>query len=178
MSSDQLPSVIADKEPYEAPSVRTMTVAEAREQVHASLGDGAECPVCGQLAKAYKRAIRGALCVSLIHIYRYFKAHPEAEWLEDVPGYLRARHANATNDAALLRHWGLIEPRPGVRGDGSTRIGVFRITDLGRSFVRGICGVPRFAVLYNQTLLGLEGDNVGIHEALGIEFNYSDLMAL
>jgi hypothetical protein len=38
--------------------------------------------------------------------------------------------------------------------------------------------VPRFAVLYNQTLLGLEGELIGIEEALGDEFNYAKLMAI
>lgn len=168
---------VADREAYEPPTVRTLTVAEARERLQADLGEGTHCPVCDQFAKVYKRALRGALAVSLIHVYRYFRAHPDAVWLDGVPEYLRALGANTTNDVALLRHWGLLEPKHGEREDGSTRLGVFRITEEGRAFVMGALKVQRFALLYNQALLGLDGELVGIRDVLGDDFNYTELMA-
>lgn len=164
------------KEPYEAPTVRTLTIAEAREELKAHLDEGVECPVCGQFAKVYKRALRAALVVSLIHIYKFFRTNPATEWLDDTPAYLRTVGTYTTNDVALLRHWRLLEPRPGVRGDGSWRTGSFRITHEGRAFVRGVLKVPRFAVLYNQELLQLEGDLISVKDALGDDFDYSELM--
>ncbi len=163
-------------EPYEPPAVRTMTVVEAREELETHLGEGATCVVCGQFAKVYRRALRGALAVSLIRMYQFFKRNPGVEWLEDTPGYLRSVGANATNDAALLRHWNLIEARPGVRDDSSTRTGVFRLTPEGKGFVIGVLKVKRFALIYNQTFLGLDGELISIHEALGTHFNYRELM--
>lgn len=168
---------VAAREPYEPPTVRTLTVAEAREKLQAELGEGARCPVCDQYAKIYKRALRGGLAVSLIRMFQFFKKNPGVEWLNDTPGYLRSVGANATNDVALLRHWGLIEQRPGERNDGSTRTGVFRLTHHGRAFVLGALKVARFAVLYNGKLVDLEGDLVGVQEALGVDFNYAELMA-
>jgi hypothetical protein len=169
------PAVV--REPYEPPTVRNLTVTEAREMVLSKRDDGVMCPVCDQHVKVYKRALRGALAVSLIHMYRFFKRNPGVEWLVDTPRFLRSVGANATNDVALLRHWRLIEPKLGEREDGSPRIGVFRLTPEGRAFVLGVLKVPRFALLYNQALLGLAGELVSIKDALGDDFNYAELMA-
>ncbi len=135
MSSDDI------KEIYEPPTVRSITVEEAREQLQAQLLEGTHCPVCEQYAKLYKRALRGALAISLIRMHQFFRNNPGVEWLEETPKYLRSVGANSTNDVALLRHWNLIEAQPGMRDDGSTRTGVFRLTPEGRAFVIGVLKV-------------------------------------
>jgi hypothetical protein len=151
-----------------------LSLAEAREELRAHLPEGVTCPCCGQYAKLYKRSINASMARSLVLIDRWCREHP-GEWLH-VPSYLTQLRANATNDAALLRHWGLIEQQEGLREDGSKRSGFYRVTELGHAFVARAAQVPRYALLYSQELLGLTGELVGIEEALGARFDYSELM--
>lgn len=156
------------------------TVHEARTFLEENREHGAICPACDGKVKVYLRALRGSMVASLIHIFQAswirMATHAEVRWIDRAPAYLRARGCNATNDAALLRHWGLIEFQPGDRGDGSVRTGVWRITPLGVEFVCGTRGVHRYAILSNQECLGLDGPLVTVKDALGSRFDYRELM--
>jgi hypothetical protein len=51
------------------------------------------------------------------------------------------------------------------------------VTRLGARFVRGEIRIAKYARVYNGRCLGLEGEPVDIRDALGTQFNYSELMA-
>jgi hypothetical protein len=157
-----------------APGAHGPLLSEARAELRAHLPEGVTCPCCDQYAKLYRRTITATMARSLILIDRWCRAHP-SEWLH-IPSYLTQLRANATNDAALLRHWGLIEGQGGEREDGSKRVGFYRVTELGHAFANRAAQVPCYALLYSQELLGLTGEPVGIEEALGTRFNYAELM--
>jgi hypothetical protein len=151
------------------------TVAEAREWVHdeARTQTGGHCPVCDQLAKVYRRSIHRAMARDLVTAYRV----AGREWfhMPTLPGY-------AGGDTAKLAYWRLIEPRPGVRADGSNRVGWWKITQLGEAWVRGKIGLPQYALVYNGRCLGLDLDgprDYTIRDALGGNeaFNYDRLMS-
>jgi hypothetical protein len=94
-------------------------------------------------------------------------------WLPSMP---EGKHG----DTAKARYWGLIEApdEPLSRPDGSTRVGWWRLTDLGAQWVRGEVAVPSYALVYNGQLLELD-DSRGtttVRDALGSRFNYNDLM--
>ena len=77
---------------------------------------------------------------------------------------------------SLLPFWGLIETRP--NDDPHKRSsGVWRPTKRGHDFAEGRAEVQRVAVVYNNTLERLEGDMIGIRQALGKKFVHDELMS-
>ena len=76
---------------------------------------------------------------------------------------------------SLLPFWGLIQCRP---NDEPTKkhSGVWRPTKLGYDFSRDRVTVPRTAVVHNNVLDRLEGDQIGIRQCLGKKFSYEELM--
>lgn len=119
------------------------------------------------------------MAVVLIHVYRYFSVADG--WLH-LPDFCKENKIGRSNDSALLRHWGLIEPKVGDRDDGSWRNGHYRLTVKGMNFVEGTITIPKYAYLYNQTLYGLsDGDrypkvDTTIKGSLSKKFDYGELM--
>ena len=156
---------------------KTATLEEAKIWLRERFGDGAQCPCCNQLVKRYKRKLNSFMALSLIKFYHYSVARPEVEWLhiKDL-----VEIAAGGGEFPRLRYWGLIEEQPGERPDGGKHRGFWRITENGKSFVRGTLEVPKYIYLYNQEIVSSQGDDPGkttVREALGSKFNYSELMA-
>lgn len=76
---------------------------------------------------------------------------------------------------AGLARWELVEELQEKRPDGG-RAGWWRITDLGEQFVLDQLRVPKYVHIYANRVLGHSGDLVGIRDALGHRFNYTELM--
>jgi hypothetical protein len=160
------------------------TLEESRAWLRENLDNGAECPCCRQLAKVYRRHLNSSMAYALILIARYFERADASEWLH-VPSYLNtvgldpAIAAAIRGDWAKLVHWDLLEPRDAERGDGSTRVGEYRITALGRSFVHGRARVPSHVYIYNGRKLRREEvpDQIDVRQALGKKFDYSEIMS-
>lgn len=154
------------------------TLEEARKMIAAQRTQpgGVDCPCCGQLVKIYKRKLNSTMARALVLIYQYFEIPPSyrEEWFH---GPSHSVWSTSGGDAAKLRHWGLIEGRPGERPDGSTHTGFFRITDKGRDFVLGMVRVPQHVLLFNQNRFGFSFETTNIYEALGDKFNYNELMS-
>lgn len=134
-----------------------------REKVH----KGTTCPACQQHVKVYRRKLNSGMALSLIVMYRA----GGTEFVH-LPSTVGAR----SREEGKLRHWGLVEEADSKRPDGG-RPGFWRVTELGEDFVLGRVEVPRYADIYNGAGLGLSGDFIGIREALGDQFDYSELMA-
>lgn len=158
------------------------TLAAARALIFAKRDEGVDCPCCGQFAKIYKRPINSAMAYALILIDRYFSKPGHDDWLH-VPQFLAVQRlpaselASIRGDWAKLKHWGLLEEMQALRDDGSNRIGYWKITEKGKAFVRGQIAVPRYAHLFDNQLLSLEGPEVFIQDSLGTRFSYNDLMS-
>jgi hypothetical protein len=154
------------------PKFKGVTLAEARAWLDKHLEKGVRCPCCSQFAKIYKRKLNSSMARGLIVLVRLNEYGPI-----HIPSVFTALRVCAANDGALLRHWGLIEEVPGVRDDGSKRVGVYIVTDLGRKFAAGNARVPAYAYLYNSELLRLSrSSTVDVREALGKRFHYEELM--
>lgn len=158
----------------------TATLKEAKDLLKNEWSDGVECPCCTQFVKLYKRKITSSMAYALILIYRYFKNHPEKEYVH-MNDYLNSIEglpfAIKSGDNAKLRYWGLMEEKPEVRDDGSTRAGYWKITELGKQFVEGDTAVQSHAKVFNSKSYGLEGELITIQDALGNKFNYDELMS-
>lgn len=148
-----------------------MTLGEARALLRELVDEGHDCPVCTQFAKVYRFHINASQAVAAIRIWR--KAG--TEWADvSAMGLPHGLHAHLSK----LRFWGILEkPSELRRDDGSNRVGIWRITSLGESWIRGETTVPSHARIYNNRCLGLVGEPTTIQQALGKRFDYSELMA-
>ena len=158
---------------------KEVTLEDAKEWLRKHFADGASCPCCDQYVKLYKRKLNSSMAYALLMIYKFFENNSD-EWLH-VPSYLSRINSTATvrgGDWSKLRHWGLIEAQKAVRDDGSERVGHYRITELGKQFVRSQARVRKHVYLYNQRPIKRPDDEtVSIVEALGEKFDYTELMS-
>jgi hypothetical protein len=146
-----------------------LTLEAAKSELREKLGKGARCPCCSQFAKIYKRRITSRQARGIIVIYR--KAG--TNWAH-VPTLSPVLFGDSA-EVSKLRYWKLIEESSEVRDDGG-RAGWWRITALGACYVNDRITVPKYACIYDSRLLKLEGELVGIRDALGKKFNYYELM--
>lgn len=167
------------------------TIAEVKEWLAEHFDEGVSCPCCDQLVKRYKRKLNSSMAYVLILMYRWDREYTRngrpSDYLH-VPSFLATtgginphRAAAIRGDWAKLRHWGLIEEKPGQqREDGSGRAGFYKITAKGCNFARGFDRVPAHIYLYNQEVQATPDDEkipmVTIQEALAEKFNYLELM--
>ena len=154
------------------------TLEEAQEYVKtgAFTAPGVYCPCCGQKAKVYSRKLNSTIAHGLIHIDRYFKQNPKAEWVHMLDLFTRLRICK-TNEGALLAHWGLIEDQEGTKEDGNPHVGLWRITELGKKFVAGKILMPEKVILFDGRVLGFTEKKVHIIDCLKKKFNYDELMS-
>lgn len=153
------------------------TLQEAVDEVLAGREKGIECPCCGQLAKVYRRKLNSAMAYVLVVLMRRAVTHPQEKWVH-VPSLLNGHGSAARGgDWAKLWWWGLLQPRPGRRRDGSRRTGYWRLTTDGVDFASERIEVPRYVYIYNGEALDRDDDSwIDIHDALGERFNYDELM--
>ena len=144
-----------------------MTLEEARSALRELVEEGHTCPLCTQFAKVYKRTIHGRMAADLIKVY---KTVPVWEWfhLPSVLGY--------GGDFAKMTHWGLIEEEGSLRDDGG-RAGWWRLTTAAEEWIEQRSSMLKYARIYDGRSLGLTGPPLTIVEALGKNFDYSELMA-
>lgn len=132
---------------------------------------GFYCACCGGYVKIYRRSFNSNMGLSLIALYR----HTKGEFVK-VEDFLTKNGYQRCGDFSYLRHYGLIEALKEKREDNSPRNGFYRITGLGRLFVEGKELVKEKFLIQNNKLLGFEGEEINIIDALSNKFNYNDLM--
>lgn len=152
------------------------SVGDAKLWVQANLRHGVTCPTCGQFAKLYRRPINSTMAYALVLIYHASRGG--AGWIHVAQFLVKTKNDStiAGGDVVKLRYWGLLERQKDRREDGSDRVGMYRITEVGKKFVEGKIAVPAYVYLYNQLLLRLSEEMVTITEALGSKFSYDELM--
>lgn len=159
-------------------SIRTIQEGKDYLRQNWQSTSGAICPCCKQTVKLYRRKLNAQMAYSLILIYRHYVNNPQTVWL-DLNDFLLTRGVNSgESNAALLRHWGLIERKPELKQDGN-RAGLYSITTAGRLFVESKVRVKKYTYFYNNKIYRpdlLDTETIGIQEALGSKFNYSELM--
>lgn len=142
------------------------TLREIREYLGEHGMEGVDCPCCEQFVKVYRRSLASSAGRVLIAMWR--KAG--ADWVH-VPGL-----GEQGGDPLKARFWGLIERDQSSREDGSSRTGWWRLTPSGVAFVQDRHQVPKYAHIYNNIALLLDGPQVSIRDVLGKKFRYDELM--
>lgn len=153
------------------------TIGEARQFLIENGEKGTICPCCERIVKIYHRSITSAMAYGIVLIYRYFKNHPNAEWLHiedyfktlDIPSSIRG-------DVAKLKYWELLEGKKGLREDGSKRNGYYRMTEKGKMFAQNQLQVPKYMIMANRKCLGFSDELTYINACFGRKFNYDELM--
>jgi hypothetical protein len=153
--------------------IENITLIQARKNVMSDREKGTRCPCCDQYAKIYNRKLNSAMARSLILVDKYFSM-PDAEEHLHVERYL-TKYTRAT-DFYKLRFWGLIEAKDRSIVDGIPNAGYWKMTQLGKDFVRDLVRVPARVAIYNDSFMGHSTDTINITEALGQKFDYIELM--
>lgn len=152
----------------EEPPPYTASLGEAIQWLGRRAPEGVDCPACARWTQVYTWSLRD----TWVEILKQVAADPD-EWV------MLAKYAKKkVQNAALLRHWGLIERSAGRREDGYRSTGYYRLTDLGRRFLRGEVSVPRQITTFDGECLGYvdENDRVYVHEVLGYRFDFDSFM--
>ena len=144
---------------------------------------GIRCPYCGRFVKSYKRSLTSSMATALLLIYRKYKKDSaiferEPQWIH-IEEFLKNSYCPASirGDVAKLQHWGLLIAKKGLREDGSSRNGYYKITKDGISFCQGTKLVPASITCFNNKVIGVDTKKfVTIHEALRNRFSYDSLM--
>lgn len=164
-----------------APRSESMTdLEQARDHVRSRLdAGGVRCPCCGQFAKRYKRKLSSIMACWLIAFRRAQKAPQEWMHVDRVALELRSITSIRSGDYGKLRFWGLLEPREvgeDAADEDKKASGVWQLTVKGAAFVAGEVKVPRYALVFDNALQGYDGEEIGVQEALGSRFSYTELM--
>lgn len=129
-------------------------------------GKGAPCPCCTQFTKVYRRILNAGMAQSLGRMYQA----AGTDW-QHVP----TTTVGGSREEGKLRYWGLVEEAD--ERQGGQRAGWWRVTETGEAFLKGEIRLPRWALVFDSRCLGLDDQKmVSIHDVLGDQFNYSDLM--
>lgn len=145
------------------------TLEDVQAWLRERVDEGAQCPACTQRAQVYRRKVHARMAADLFTVARL------GGW--DARGWVNVGEAvgRSSPDLVKCRYWGLIEAQEGEREDGSTRIGLWRLTEAGLRYLRGE-PIQKYARLYDGRCLGFVGDMVTVRDALGTKFDYTDLM--
>lgn len=146
--------------PADLAAPESVSLAEAKEWLEDRKRDGARCPCCDQWTKVYRRKLGAGIAYSMVRIARRYS----------VGEPFRTPGLGLTHDPGMARHWGLLDRYP--------QRGVWALTDLGYRWVHRQCKVPRWVLLYDNHLVGVDGtDGVDVVTALGDRFDYQELMS-
>lgn len=161
-----------------------MTLDQLRiEYFEKARGKGTVCKCCDRFGRIQNRSLHVATALTLFRMYHYDTGHP-GEWLM-VEDYLKDNFkVKRDGDFHKMRFWGLIDKFKGERPDGSKRVGLYRITEMGKQFVRREITIWREVYTYDDQVLGFsDGQNgsprewVSIDDCLRQKFSYTELMA-
>lgn len=130
------------------------------------------CECCGQFVKIYSRKINSSMVLVLLLLYK----NKIRDYIH-IENYLKQiGRLELRADFAKLRFWGFLDKLEEKRADNSNRNGYYKISGRGIMFCEGKIKAKERAVIFNNRLQSLEGKEISIIDALGIKFNYNELM--
>jgi hypothetical protein len=135
--------------------------------------EGSICPCCLRFGRYYKRPLNSTMARSLMWLVQFQRKH-KCEWVS-VPN-LAPKWLTRTNQLPTCRYWGLIESQ----GSTTPKVkcsGVWRATDLGRDFVDCKFEISDACIEYKTEVLQWSENYVSIKEALGVHYDYQEVMA-
>ena len=148
------------------------TLDAAITPLNANLDDGVPCPVCRGYARRYRRKFNASMARSLCWLVRV--SGSKRQWV-DVPNVAPSWLVR-TNQLPTVRWWDLIERRPNDDDPRVKHSGFWRPTQDGINVVLNNYTIPSTVVTYKGDVQGYEGERITIRNALGVRFNYAEIM--
>ena len=165
----------------------TWSLAQARAWVEQNRDVGVDCPCCYHPCRIYPRVLNATTARSLCWLVRAaagervqvaegdYRVLPLDRGYVDVPRFAPAWVVR-TNQHSALRWWQLAERAPNE--DKHKRdSGMWRPTPLGIAFAESRALVPKRVFHYRGDAVGYGEEMTSIVEALGENFDYSEVMA-
>lgn len=148
-----------------------MDLLEAKKKLDEDVANGGGvCPCCNRFLKVYVRKLYATPIRRLAVAYNRFGFEP-FHILKDFDN----KHPG---DFGKLRFWGLVEELPHDGSSMKRTSGMWKVTGLGASFIIGNVKVRRSIMLESGEFLAFHGDLVTVHDIMGEEFNYREMMSL
>lgn len=148
-----------------------LKITEFRESIK---GDytGKICPICNLLVKEKKIKLNKKLCLSLIHILKYYRHTENIEILDyfDANELFLWQNCTLKRDLHKLLYWDLVEAK-GKMVDGvfEKEKDMYRISSNGIKFAQREVGIPIYAVVYGSKVRGHQlNPNKTIDEILNV----------
>ncbi len=130
---------------------------------------GAICPCCDRWAKIHRRRIPASAVRVLVQLFTYSQTHGDG-----FHHYTDFKKSKVGWEFVLFRYFGLIE-RQEKAPDHKKTSGMYRMTDMGRAFVRGDTTIPRRVHLFDTQMVGHSPRRQYITD-IWPDFNYRELM--
>lgn len=153
----------------------SITLDEAKDQLDRGIAKGVRCLCCDRYTKLYKRKLNSGMARFLVYLYRM--SGEGQPWVHALDVF-KTMSARYQGDYAKLRFWGFIETTQPDTDSATPESGLWRITDTGKSFVRGHLEVPQCATTRNNTFLGFVGKSINVQDALGNNFDLNELLSV
>ena len=125
-----------------------MTIAQGREFVDVHRESGITCPLCEQKITAARPRPLSSFIKDLVIF-----ANTEG----DQEGWLKVHGLFSGGDYAKMKNWNFIE---------SGAAGLWRITDVGRAFLRGELKVREAAIIQGSKFIRFTGREVTVKDLL------------
>ena len=145
---------------------------QVRMDLHARLKDGKlhTCPVCDQKCKIYKYKIDSGMSYSLLWMVK----QTQGGWI-DMPKEA-TRTVLRCRKHGRMAHWGVVEAKPSEADTTKKDSGLWRPTSTGIDFAMRRITLPKYVWLYHNHVVQTSEEQTDIIEALGDNFDYSELM--
>lgn len=152
------------------------TLQAIRNYLRENFSQGCRCPACGKQVKRNKYIFHHSMAELLFIAMKARKNNKTDDhgWFH-VENHLVSIGSKIKGVHGKLQYWGMMEQKP--NDDPKKKdSGVWRITDQGERFVRGMMSAPRAVYVYNNRIDGWDDKRINIKEALGEEFDYTKMM--
>lgn len=154
------------------------TIREAKDFIEKNKLDGVICPCCNKHVQKYKRKLNSGMCLFLIGLYRCHRKNLFTDGFTNKEVMAEMKINTSSLDYSVMKHFGLMEEikkEDKEFNNNTKKSGYWKITDKGKSFVKGLGVSFSHVMLYNNNPEGFSG-STNIKKALGSKFNYQELM--
>lgn len=128
------------------------------------------CPCCGRFSKMYRRQINSGVAIQLIKLYRLGGA---SEYIH--ASLLINKGVSGAGDLTKAKYWGLIQSKTHTPSEKKSS-GYWKLTEMGIDFVKHDVEIKKCALVFDDNVIGFEGNYINITQCLGEKFDYQQLM--
>ncbi len=146
-----------------------------KEEFLSDLKKGAICPTCTRFCKSYTRKLNSGMAKSLLLIYK-ISNKVDFGYIHVSKEFKKLGIIAIDIDYDKLKHWRLIETRPGENPSGANKSGDWKLTPLGISFAKGGSRVKESVTLLHGKIQKFSGPEIKITDAIKNKFDYFELM--